>query len=117
MTLEKIITWTFRFPFAEMCKEKKKVAIMEALVQVWVAPDQALVKEGAALLRTFCNHIFEDDKLTNDDFDFLDRANDVETLLALRSAQNAVAGPEQRTFPVCDDEDDWSTSAYDVCIE
>lgn len=86
---------------------------MELIVRVWVGPDQAVINEGAALLRTFCTDLFEDDKFTNDDFDFLYRPETLTTIFILRTTPGLAGGYEQRTFPICGDygEENWSESA------
>lgn len=65
--VDKIAGWKLQFLVAELCREDKKIATMELLMQVCVEPELTWMNGGPAILRMFGAHIFEDDKFTEDD--------------------------------------------------
>lgn len=69
--IDKIVGWKLQFLFAELCREDKKITIMELLMQLCVEPELTWMNDWPAILRTFGIHLFEDDKFTDDDYYFL----------------------------------------------
>lgn len=69
--IDEIAGWNLEILFAELCRENKKIAIMELLMRVCVEPAPNWMDDGVAIVRTFGTHLFVDDKFTDDDYHFL----------------------------------------------